>query len=88
MTLMIVLRKNIQRCFGLQPTCNNNGQLARRVDNAGGYTTDYAYDLAGRLAQSQQSAGRNARTTYSYDNQNRLKRQDNYIDGYLHALVL
>ena len=68
-------------------TYNNNGQLARRVDNAGGYTTDYAYDLAGRLVQSQQSAGRNARTTYSYDNQNRLKRQDNYIDGYLHELV-
>ena len=63
-------------------TYNKQSQVARRVDYAGGYTTDYNYDIAGRLVQSQQSQGRNARTTYKYDNQNRIKLQTNYINGF------
>ena len=45
-------------------------------------TTDYSYDLTGRLVQSAQSGSRSARSSYTYDNMDRVTMQHNFVNDY------
>ena len=51
-------------------------------DGISNVTTDYSYDLTGRLVQSAQSGSRSGRSSYTYDNMDRVTMQHNFVNDY------
>ena len=64
---------------------NNQDQLVRLTDYLAGNTTEYTYDLLGRLVGSRTNGYNTVRAEYSYDNYNRWTGQTNITSGGSHA---
>ncbi len=64
---------------------NNQDQLVRLTDYLSGNTTEYTYDLLGRLVGSRTSGNNTVRAEYSYDNYNRWTGADPFTSGGEHA---
>ena len=64
---------------------NNQDQLVRLTDYLAGNTTEYTYDLLGRLVGSRTNGYNTVRAEYSYDNYNRWTGQTNFTSGGEHA---
>ncbi len=64
---------------------NNQDQLVRLTDYLAGNTTEYTYDLLGRLVGSRTNGYNTVRAEYNYDNYNRWTGQTNITSGGSHA---
>ena len=64
---------------------NSQDQLVRLTDYLSGNTTEYTYDLLGRLTGSRTNGNNDVRAEYSYDKYNRWTGQTNITSGGSHA---
>ena len=64
---------------------NSQDQLVRLTDYLSGNTTEYTYDLMGRLVGSRTNGNNDVRAEYSYDKYNRWTGQTNITSGGSHA---
>ena len=64
---------------------NGQDQLVRLTDYLSGNTTEYTYDLLGRLTGSRTNGVNDVRAEYSYDKYNRWTGQTNITSGGSHA---
>ena len=64
---------------------NNQGQTSRVTDYRSGNTTEYTYDLLGRLVGSQSTGKNGVQGWYSYDNVNRFTGETVSTSGEDHA---
>ena len=81
-------KKTVETGIAAEYVYNNQDQLVRLTDYLSGNTTEYTYDLMGRLTGSRTNGNNDVRAEYSYDKYNRWTGQTNITSGGSHALSL